>query len=65
MITTFKGLQNSSVFKEIKKKSWKTILSVGKLWQRKLKVIKVELLHFLFIIVSALYDFTHMHQRLY
>lgn len=65
MITTFKGLQNSSVFKKIKKKSWKTILSVGKLWQRKLKVTKVELLHFLFIIVSALYDFTHMHRRLY
>lgn len=65
MITTFKGLQNSSVFKKIKKKNWKTILSVGKLWQRKLKVTKVELLHFLFIIVSALYDFTHMHRRLY
>lgn len=65
MITTFKGLQNSSVFKKIKKKSWKTILSVGKLRQRKLKVMKVELLHFLFIIVSALYDFTHMHRRLY
>lgn len=65
MITTFKGLQISSVFKKIKKKRWKTILSVGKLLQRKLKVMKVELLHFLFIIVSALYDFTHMHQRLY
>lgn len=65
MITTFKGLQNSSVFKKIQKKSWKTILSVGKFWQRKLKVMKVELLHFLFIIVSAQYDFTHMHRRLY
>ena len=65
MITTLKGLQISSVFKKIKKKSWKTILFVGKLWQRKLKVMKVELLHFLFTIVSALYDFTHMHERLY
>lgn len=46
MITTFKGLQNSSVFKKIKKKSWKTILSVGKLWQGKLKVMKVELSSF-------------------
>lgn len=37
MITTFKGLQNSSVFKKIKKKRWKTILSVGKLWVTQIK----------------------------
>lgn len=49
MITTFKGLQNSSVFEKIKKKSWKTILSVEKLWQRKLKVTKVN-----FFIFSSL-----------